>query len=82
MTLWGVILFMSVGIVHMFNTLSVPTTFFIFSGITMTGGVVFSLFMKETRNLTKDELANLYSPKTIKRILYNPISDYAICRLD
>jgi len=39
--------------------------FWLYSGITMTGGIVMFIFMKETRGLTDKQKKALYRPKDI-----------------
>jgi hypothetical protein len=46
--------------------LGTPGTFFMFSGITYLGGIIFLFLLKETKGVPADQLAKLYLPKGAK----------------
>ena len=46
--------------------LGTPGTFFMFSGITYLGGIIFLFLLKETKGVPADQLSKLYLPKGAK----------------
>jgi len=50
----------------MMDSLGIAGTFFFFAGCTFVGLIVFMTMMKETRGLSKEELAVLYLPNELK----------------
>ena len=46
-----------------FDKLTIPGTFYFFFGINLLGGIFVTIFMKETKGLTKEQQISLYSYK-------------------
>lgn len=66
LTLWSIVLFMSIATGSLIKGLGNAGTFFLFSGVTFIGGFVLILFLKEAKGATPEELRNLFIPKSKK----------------
>jgi len=63
LALWSGVLFMSLFTNVLMTSLGTAGTFFLFSGITYVGGIIFVFMLKETKGVPAEEMPKLYLPK-------------------
>lgn len=61
---WFTIVVISVATPYML-TWSAPITFYIFAGCCLFGGVYSTIFLKETKGLSKEQISKLYAPQNL-----------------
>jgi hypothetical protein len=65
MVIWIGVLAMATTTNFLFDALTIPGTFYFFSGLSLIGGVFYLIFMKELRGVDKAKVPLIYLPKSM-----------------
>lgn len=62
---WATIVIISIASPYMI-TWSAPNTFYIYAAFCLIGGIYSTIFLRETRGLSKEEISKLYSSEEVE----------------
>ena len=65
--IWFFVFVLALTTNFLFNSLGNQGTFWLFSGLTLIGGVIFIFTIRETKGLTDEEIKVLFVPKELKK---------------